>query len=64
MADDFRKFQNCPPNFGKRRGKRTIYGCPCCIPGNLNDLKKVARRESRVRFKRESAKIIREYCQE
>jgi hypothetical protein len=38
-----------------------LYGCPCCrMIGNLNVFKKVSRRLAKVRFRRNTRRMIQE----
>lgn len=61
--DPFRRLQKskCPPLRGKRRGNRSVYGCPCCRSMGFNDFKKHWRRWARKVLKEETQEEITAY---
>jgi hypothetical protein len=62
--DEFRRLQKsqCPPQRGKRRGNRSVYGCECCRPhGDFAQFKKECRAWARKELKEELREELKAY---
>lgn len=62
--DDFKVYQklNFPPLRGKRNGKRSIYGCPCCWKLPLNLMKKFVRSKAKNALKIKDRSNFQYFC--
>lgn len=62
--DEFRRLQKfqCPPRYGKRRGNRSVYGCPCCRGmGDFAQFKRDCRAWARKELKEELREELKTY---